>query len=433
MSIQSHPTRRAVCVVASVLLTTASPAGAKDLADVIPDLFGSEGIILAEPSHFAHFSTASLEQLQSISDGIASAASQTTVGSSTASFTFDVQQAVFVRSTESLGPTFAERAETLGKGKLNFAFTYTRLDYKRYQGDGLDDLSFFLPHTDIDNPGIDNPFETDGINVNLDVDVSQNQFLFYGKYGITDRWEAGFILPVIESEIRASALATIQRDPTNLVQSNFIHNFCVNGVNQRTLTNQAGTPLAVFPGPCAPNATQSTLNRNQTVERDSESDTGFGDLLVRTKYNFMQDSTTWPDMSVLGGVRFDTGDEENFRGAGNTGFQGLFIASKEFGIFVPHLNWGVELTTDGGETNVWRLVAGSEVQLTQYATVSLDVLGYNSFNGEGINDHIWDFGIGAKVNPWSTLTFLGSILLPLNPDDGLRTNVTWTLGAEYTF
>ena len=434
MKIAARSTRRGACGMLVALVFSVPSAVAKDLVDVIPNLFGPDGITLAEPTHDAHFGPESLQALDALSSGIASGVNQSAVGSSTSSFTFDVQQAVFVPSNENLGPLLAERADTIGKGKLNFAFTFTRLDYKRFdtdsvddfEGDSLDDLSTVLGHEDVAG---DNAFETDTIGVNLDIDLTQNQFLFFGKYGITDHWEAGFILPVIDTEVRATGVATINRDPNNLAQSNFVHNFCVNGVNPRTLPNGA-----VLPGPCAPNATSSTIgNRNQTVERDQESHTGFGDLRVATKYNFLYDRPRWPDMAVIGGVRFDTGDEDNFTGSGNTGFNGVLVASKRFGIFEPHLNWGAEVTTDGGDTNFWRLVAGTEVTPFPYLTLSVDVLGLNTFNGEGINDNIWDLGFGAKVNPWSTLTFLGSILIPFNQDEGLRTNLTWTLGVEYTF
>jgi len=61
------------------------------------------------------------------------------------------------------------------------------------------------------------------------------------------------------------------------------------------------------------------------------------------------------------------------------------------------------------------------------------VLGEQSFNGNGINDKLWDIGFGVKVNPWSTLALIGNFIIPLNQNQGLRTDVTWTVGLEYTF
>jgi hypothetical protein len=439
----SPVTRVAWCVSLAgaagfVLFANASPARARDLVDVIPSLFGGNGITLATTNHEAHFTTQSLQQLNTLNEGIASGLNIPNVGASTASFTFNVQQAVFVRSTESLGPTLAQRAETIGKGKLNFAWSFTQLNYESYKGDNIHNLNLSLPHIDTPPAGLGNPqFELDTINMNLDINLDQEQYLIYGKYGITDRWEAGLVLPIISTDLNVSSTATIDRQDPNLQQSLLDHNFCLAGgatgwFDPATGGNCfAGHPTAM--GPTAPADVSSLNNPNQTTDRRHGNHTGFGDLLVQTKYNFLLHEGSWPDMSVLGAVRFNTGDPNNFTGAGNTGFQGYFIASKQLGMFAPHLNLGAEVTTDGGSTDVWRLIVGSEFTPIKYTTLSVDFLGQQSFNGEGVNDKLWDVGFGAKVNPWSTLTLLGYVILPINKSVGLRTDQTWSLGIEYTF
>jgi hypothetical protein len=115
------------------------------------------------------------------------------------------------------------------------------------------------------------------------------------------------------------------------------------------------------------------------------------------------------------------------------GFQGYLLASKKFGMFVPHFNWGTELTTDSGDTNIWRLAAGSEFTPIKQLTLSADVVGQQSWNGNGVSARIWDVGVGAKINPWSSLSMIIGFLVPINKDNGLRTDFSYTLGLEYTF
>ena len=390
---------------------------------MIPDLYGGNGITLATTSHEAHFTQESLTALGGLGNAIASGINVPFTGTATSSFTFDVQQAVFVRSTDSLGPTLAERADTIGKGKINLAWTYTRLKYTKLEGDNLDSLNLTLHHVDQGEPGAP-AFTEDNILVNLDTELSQDAFLFYGKYGITSRWDVGLVLPVIHTKLRVDSTATIQRNSGFI--STIDHNFCI---RQGMGFIDPGTG-----GSCAPGSTVSTLNDpNKTRVTADQDRTEFGDLLLTTKYNFIRDQGWLPDMAAVGAVRFDTGDQDNFSGAGNTGFQGYFIASKKLGLFTPHLNLGAELTTDGGFTDVWRLRAGSEFTPMKWVTLSVDVLGQQSFNGNGVNDKLWDIGFGVKVNPWSTLALIGDFVIPLNQDTGLRTDVTWTVGLEYTF
>jgi len=80
------------------------------------------------PSHEPHFLASSLQGLDSLNTSLASSLGFLSLNSSSSSFTFDIERGVPVRSTDSLGPLLAERAPTLGKGKLDLAMTYTRIE-----------------------------------------------------------------------------------------------------------------------------------------------------------------------------------------------------------------------------------------------------------------------------------------------------------------
>src|SRR5688500_3688024 len=63
------------------------------------------------------------------------------LGSSAGGFawTFDPGAGAFTRSSASFGPTFAERALTVGRGKLNFGVNYQRTTYDDFEGLSLRD------------------------------------------------------------------------------------------------------------------------------------------------------------------------------------------------------------------------------------------------------------------------------------------------------
>ena len=86
--------------------------------------------------------------LNDLSDVITSNANLFALPSASGSYTFDVEAGLPVRTTDSFGPILTERAQTIGLGKLNVGFFFSRTDYKQFEGDDLDDLSQTFPHND---------------------------------------------------------------------------------------------------------------------------------------------------------------------------------------------------------------------------------------------------------------------------------------------
>ena len=124
-------------------------------------------------------------------------------------FTFDIERGVPVRTTESLGPLLGERAATLGAGKLNLALTYTRIRFKRFEGNSLNDLQLSFIHDDVNGDGVLGPlgtpldFELDHVRVDLDLTLEQDVLAFFATYGVTRTWDVGIVVPIIHSRARA--------------------------------------------------------------------------------------------------------------------------------------------------------------------------------------------------------------------------------------
>jgi hypothetical protein len=436
----------AVAIVCGLGLVLAQAAAAKSLNKLIPDLYGGNGITLDNDAHNAHFPDKTLQtKFDDLSNDISAAINLVTPGASVASFTFDLQDAVFVQSTESLGPTIAERPQTIGQGKINFGVTYTRSEFKKFDGDDLSDIEFKLDHTPCGPfdpallPGFpfdcdegngellnDDPsFESDQVIVKLDVELNQDLFQFFGNYGITDRWDVGLVVPLVHNDMKVKASGQV--DINRVVDPAFgnFHAFCGEGPTFEDV-NPSPDVTELAPRDCVEGSDAAN-------DYASESKIGLGDIVLRSKYHVLRAGDWTPDIGVFGFVSFASGDEDDFMGTGHTEFDLFATIAKTFWIFTPHANAGVELSTGGSELDSFRYIAGIEAAVHKRLSLSGDVVGRTALDRDGFGDDIVDFAIGAKVNPFSTIALVGTVILPLNKDEGLRTDVTWSAGVEYTF
>src|SRR6266542_1750085 len=122
------PFRRALLAAAALILVSGPLAAQSfNLRDLLVDFF-RQGITLAEPpagspfpSHAHHFvGDASLVPLEQLNDQLAIQLSTFPLASSAGGFTYQLDPAlgVFTRTTDSFGPIYADRADTIGKGRF---------------------------------------------------------------------------------------------------------------------------------------------------------------------------------------------------------------------------------------------------------------------------------------------------------------------------
>src|SRR5215472_1339678 len=138
--------RRFFVVLVSLLFSSATLcAQSLNLRDLLTDFF-KNGITLAEPpagspfpSHAHHFiGDASLIPLTELNNELAAQLSTFPLASSAGGFTYRYDPALgtFTRATDSFGPIYAERADTIGKGKFNFGLNFSHFTFDR-----IDDLN----------------------------------------------------------------------------------------------------------------------------------------------------------------------------------------------------------------------------------------------------------------------------------------------------
>jgi hypothetical protein len=168
---------------------------------------------------------------------------------------------------------------------------------------------------------------------------------------------------------------------------------------------------------------------SQTV-KNSDSATGFGDIILRGKWNFYRGANA--QLATRADIWLPTGDESNFLGTGEfTGGLSL-IGSGTFGRISPHANLGLQIRSGGKEKHQFRWLVGSDLLLHQRATLSVDFLGSKDLVDDDIGDTQYSIAPGLKVNPWGSIVIAGAAIVRLN-DQGLRADVVPTFSIDYTF
>jgi len=335
------------------------------------------------------------------------------LGSSAAGFTwtFVPDSGTFQRSSDSFGPTFVERALTVGRNRFNLGVNYQRATFDQIEGRSLGDDEIRV-YTGLRSLGV---FFEDSLNLKLTTETVG----IFANYGVTDRLDLGVAVPIVRVNMDA------------------------------TLTTRVGTASAGVP------ATAQSF----PTER-SGSSSGIGDIVGRAKYNFLQK----PQGGLAAGVdfRFPTGDELELTGL--AGYQSKFYlaASGSRSRVTPHANFGYTLSGESdaassGENFVfappdeWNFAGGVDVAATPRLTVVGDLVGRTLRNSFRLEPTASEFGpaftefslneynlrqtmgtLGFKFNPRSTALVSASVLFPIN-HQGLTDNLTWIVGIDWAF
>ena len=311
------------------------------------------------------------------------------LGSSTGGFTysFNEQSGLYTRNTQSFGPAFTERAATIGRRKFSLGVNYQHTSFDTFGGQDLQDgsISFFLPHTDccvdpaFPPPSPQTPgFESDLMQATLTLKATTDTVGVFANYGVTDRFDVGVAIPITHVSLDANVHTTILRLST--ADDPLVHTF----VQGQNVTEHD------FP--------------------ESGSASGIGDVVVRTKYNFLRATNTWLSLGV--DLRLPTGDAENLLGLGTTQGKFFLIASSDNERFSPHVNIGFTVSGEGkpetlfqfeplGVSDEFNYAGGVEIVAHPKLTLLADFLGRTLFNAGSIElqTKTYPFRPGTASNP----------------------------------
>jgi hypothetical protein len=356
------------CCLALALL--GSPLHAQALEDRINDLFifgAGAGVLFLGGSggsddpavqvHGMHFIPSAVSGnatiISFLSNAIGSNVANLPVSASSGGETFSFEGATPVRTSISPGPIYAERAQTLGSGRMYLSLSRTGLHYETLRGVPLDAIPLVFTHANVDFPGCDAiaggdctrygipVVENETIDFLLGLDVSVDVTAFALTYGINDRIDFGVVLPFVQTSLRGSSNATIIPFASG------------------------GRPPHFFAG----TQEDPVLTASRFVEGASS---GLGDVSARVKVILR--SGTPVSLGVLAEGRFPTGSEEDLRGSGAVALRGLGIMSARLGTFSPHANLGYQYRGRDLDPDVFLATAGFDQLLSPWATLAADLI-----------------------------------------------------------
>lgn len=399
--------RGARAALALFALAVAHPAGARDILETPSALFFTRdqenGIQMARPNagisalvqfflprehEFDDFEADSIRQFQSLAADIGREAARPRFDPFRATWLFDTKEDTYVIADRALGPLLAERPTTMGKGKLALGFSYRSLNYDRFNGTKLADLSARISHKDVPssptfvenpsqpfrncdiNPALDvnspsfnpndprlaslelrNGFypcgqELDYVDVAIDFKIEQDFVDFYLEYGMTDSWDVGIVLPLAQTVFEANATAFTRYgiDPAaqpsqaaswTEASSILSHSFCreLDSTSPIVLANPPGGNFNLPPGIvfACPN---------------NPGDLSFGQRSAPNDNAGFPASGNVPGQSFRGPVR-DTKSERAV-GIGDIRIRSKLHALHSDGAFLPDLAWVSELKPPTG-------------------------------------------------------------------------------------
>ena len=454
------------------------------LASILPELLGNTITLLPsnlpdQPNHVAHFQPGH-DQLQvpaQVNQALVTLLSTYPLGSPSGGFTytFDPALGTLTRSSNSFGPSFAERALTTGRGKTSLGFGYQHAAYDTFEGLNLRQrgetedgtprgVTFYVRHTDCcsrgsaqqaqpDGSNLTPPFEGDLVKAALVLDLVTDTSVAFATYGVSDRLDIGVAVPFVRVKLDASVLAQVERLATSLDPT--VHAF------------EGADP-------------------DEKVYRLSGVASGLGDIVVRGKYAFTEANPVGLAAAVE--ARLPTGDESNLLGTGGVQTKIFGIASFHRGPVSPHVNVGYTFSSDGALPDAIvrdeiGMTVGFDATLSPRLTFAFDVLGRTLLDagrmrladktfeyatagaggggpgggggggGGGTpqppvvqtqtttrtelqftpgNLQLYLGAAGVRFSPWRTVLVSANLLFPLTRA-GLRDRVTPVIGVDYVF
>ncbi len=349
------------------------------------------------------------------------------IGSSSGGFTYsyDARFGTFTRTTETFGPAFAERAQTLGRHRVNFGASFQHSRYTHLDGRSLENggIRFILPPGTITDPAFGNVIESE-----VHLRLTSETTVFFATAGVSDRLEVGVAVPYQEVAMDLTSKATIRDFSTRTVSP-----------GSRVFEN--GSKTQDF----------SASGRAR----------GLGDVVLRGKYKLTRPGLR--ELALCADVRLPTGDAANMLGTGGPQAQLLLVSSYSSRKVAPHFNIGYTFA-DRHSADQINYVTGLEVAASRRLTIAGDFIGrmlldtlmlrdglvtiqqrgtsgglptvtstafgtvdtYNGYQTSSLGT------VGVKFNPARDILISAHVIATLT-NAGLKRRLTPVLGFDYSF
>lgn len=334
------------------------------------------------------------------------------------------------------GSAFGERATTLGARRFTFGFGHQGTTFDAMDGLGLDNgVKLYFQYADCcpGNSPLSPEIERDLLEQSLEIDVHRDVFGFVANVGLTDRIDIGAMVPLVKVNLEGRITSRILRTAT--ASNPQLNRFDLLELQQKTV-NAAGSAH------------------------------GLGDIQLHGKVRLVD--AAGGGLALTGGVRFPTGDEEEWLGTGQFGGRVGAVWSAVNGRFGPHVSAAYSRYGGGASErppDEVLVVGGSDVGVTPRFGVSAEVMYRQLMNavraeqvttvfpnrGPGalpsasvtVPDDLRISGpdsslqqvlgvVGGKLLILGNWVLHGDLVLPIR-DDGVTPRFSFVAGLHYTF
>ena len=231
------------------------------------------------------------------------------------SYRFNPSLGTLERVAQSFGPTFVDRAVTAGAGYASASITFQPSQFVSLDGRRLGDGSLITTSNKFRDEAAPFDFES------LTLDMRTDTVTLFGNYGVTDRIDVGFALPMILSRVSGERVNTYR-------------------------------------------GTSSVQARGQATAF------GVGDIPIRSKQHLVR-SQSW-GLATSVELYLPTGSRENLQGTGKTALKTLVIASTAGSDIELSANGGFVF---GGAANHAIMAGAVSAELTRGLTLSAEGVG----------------------------------------------------------
>lgn len=258
-----------------------------------------------------------------------------------------------VTAIAGMAPLYTEGSSTIGTGRFYVGLNYSFLNLSRIRGAQLSDLEFTFMQ---DGAG------TDFVVARMPLDVDANVFTIYNTFGLTDRLDIGFALPIVSLSIKEQPTRfQIFGNDTGLLYGNF---------STTADYVPVGDEATIFlPG-------RDPITRDpETNPTAPQSESYVSTIALRAKYR-LPVSITRGAAAALIDVRIPVGrDDQNVLGKGNLGIRFTLIGEyARLSGFKPYVNLSGQYW-DGFDSSSLKLASGFNQQLGNNLYFTFDLLG----------------------------------------------------------
>ncbi len=404
--------RRSILCTISAIALLAAPglAGARSLERKLGD--ASQLVGIAPTSAFDAFA-----------DNIADfAARALPITSASAGFTYRYNPTleVFERTSETLGPVFLERPDTLGRNKFNLSVSFQYVEFNEFDGTPLTRLQNNDPivTTAFDAGGNQIGFRAQTLRYSLALQNYVTTFSF--TWGVLDDLDLNILLPIIATNMRLGVHA------------------------QEVATAGVDGVFTPSTGP-------------ERVGYENGNPVGVGDILLRAKYQLPR--LDWLRSAAGLWVRLPSGNHGNFQGTGDVEVSPfLYLSTVLWDRVEPNMNLGINYNATNVSKSSASYGVGVDVDITKRINFNIAYLGRSQFegtaepddtsflhlsNGRTVSEPLLglnfgrkdtsDFSFGLRVVVWGNVMLYANGIYALN-DQGLRNDTVIPAGGiEGTF